>query len=856
MKRLFFLVLLVCSLSFGQKLEEKIYVSVDEFVANPTEKSIEKLIIFEKTIQPKTNGELLAFVILNCNKAYFQNQFGDTKNAILSYEKAWQIFNKYKLQEYDIVEFCLKPLGNLYTIIGDFESAENTIKQYLFIATKQNNEQQKISGIQNLANVYQSSGKNEIAINLLKKTIESEKITNVEKGILLNNLGVNYLGIKNYKSAKIVLLKAIKLLENDKNQTETLSNSYRNLATIFSLENNFTQANLCFNKAKNALFLLKKIEPRKLAKFYLEEGQLLYQQNRFDESEKSIQLVFKVLLPNYNDKEELPNKNSLFAETILIDAFDLQAEIFLAKKQPKKALLCYTFSFYIADLLQTMLVYENSKIVSQINNRDRTEKCIAIYEYLYKTEGNSSYIECAFQLAEKTKSSVLKANFKQNETISKSQKLALEQLQNQNTIIIKEQQKGNIANLETINKAIKKQNELMLFIKSNTQDNSNKSIQNLDLKMVFDTLEKDKAVLISYFSGNENLYCFTFNNKQIKLQKLDYSLDSKQKISSFLDYFSNADEIANDVSGYNDNANTLFFYLQLPKKQQAKNLIISPDGLLNFVPFEALITKKTATNNFAKLHYLINDFSIGYTSSVSFYINEKQGEKKEETVLGIFPIFENSDLELSYSKNELKAIRANFKGNYLENKQATFNNFKKNANQFSILHLSTHANSGDELNPASIRFYDKEILYSELYSLDIKPNLVVLSACETGLGKLYKGEGSMSVARGFQMAGAQNLLFSLWKVNDYTTSVFMEKFYKNIKNGNSYFEANHKAKLDFLNDKTISNFKKSPYYWCSIVYYGRLENSSESHWWIWIVLGTLALLTLVYLIKYKKFQLK
>ena len=432
----------------------------------------------------------------------------------------------------------------------------------------------------------------------------------------------------------------------------------------------------------------------------------------------------------------------------------------------------------------------------------------------------------------------------------------MEQLQNQNTIIIKEQQKGDVANLEIINKAIKKQNELMLFIKSNADDNSNKTVQNLDFKMVFDTLKKDNAILVSYFSGNENLYCFTFNNNHIELQKLDYSVISKQKIISFLNYFSNADEITNDVSSYIDAANILFSYLKLPKKQQDKNLIISPDGLLNFVPFEALITKKTATNNFSKLHYLINDFSIGYTSSVSFYINEKQSKKKEETVLGIFPIFENSDLELTYSKNELKTIKDNFKGNYFEKKQASYANFKQNANHFSILHLSTHANSGDEVTPASIRFYDQEILYSELYNLKIEPNLVVLSACETGLGKLYKGEGSMSVARGFQMAGAQNLLFSLWNVNDYTASIFMEKFYKNIKNGNSYFEANHNAKLDFLSDESITNSKKSPYYWCPMVYYGELEKSYSSNWWIWVVLGTLALLTLVYLSKNKKFQLK
>ena len=142
----------------------------------------------------------------------------------------------------------------------------------------------------------------------------------------------------------------------------------------------------------------------------------------------------------------------------------------------------------------------------------------------------------------------------------------------------------------------------------------------------------------------------------------------------------------------------------------------------------------------------------------------------------------------------MQSIQKNFEGRFFENATATFDNFKKNATNYSILHLSTHASAGDIETPASIKFYDQEILYSELYNLKINPDLVVLSACETGIGKLYKSEGAMSIARGFQFAGAQNLLFSLWKVNDFTTSVFMDNFYKNINKNQSYFEANSKCK--------------------------------------------------------------
>ena len=284
--------------------------------------------------------------------------------------------------------------------------------------------------------------------------------------------------------------------------------------------------------------------------------------------------------------------------------------------------------------------------------------------------------------------------------------------------------------------------------------------------------------------------------------------------------------------------------LKLPENTAYKNLIIIPDGVLNFLPFEALITKESTTTNFAKMHYLLNDFRIAYNNSAGFYLNAKPISSNKQTVLGIFPVFEKTNYELAFSKAEMQSIKNNFDGLYFENSKANFDSFKKNAAKYSVLHLSTHASSGDTQTPASIKFYDREILYSELYNLNINTDLVVLSACETGIGKLYKSEGAMSVARGFQFAGAQNLLFSLWKVNDYTTSIFMASFYKNIKNDESYFEANANAKLNFLKDKSISNAKKSPYYWSAFVYYGGTETAEKPTNYYFYILGLLILIGL------------
>jgi CHAT domain-containing protein len=849
LKKIVLLYLLTSLTAFGQKKhtqEDITYEAIDYFVANPSLEGIQNLTAIEvnfwKNQNKKSKDALLSIVVLNCNKAYFENKFGKTNQAITSYEKAWKIYQNYQLADYDIVEFCLKPLGNLYTAIGDYDNAENTIKQYYFITNQEKNEANAIAAILNLSNVYLSSGKNTLAIDLLENTLKTAKLSPIQKGNLLNNLGNNYFvsakeitfDAKNYFKAEDSYKRAILLLKKEKNQSEALSNCYRNLASLNGQRHDFEKANIYFEKAKILFFTAKNHNVRAIAKLHYEEALLLSKQNKTTQALQSIQHVYQTLIPLYNSqKRTVPLQTSLYAETVLLDALDLQADIYSQQNEPKKALQVYALCFPIEQLMSGILLYENSKIINQIRMSNRTEKCIAIYDNLYKKEKKISYIEKAFQLAERTKSGVLKSELSRNSRASKKEKQKIQELQFWNNEILKEQQKGELANIYKINKAIKKQNETMLLLKELQSKNIDFNETLIDLSALQSKLESDNATMQYYFSGLEKMYYFTLNgsgNKKTVLNSFSNKAHYSAYFWHFIAYFNDANTITDDIKGYTHYGKIAYDRLQLPKNSYTKNLIIIPDGVLDFLPFEALITKESNTANFEKMHYLLHDFNIAYNNSASFYLNAKPFTPKEKTVLGIFPVFEKTNYALTYSKTELQSIKNSFKGRFFQNDSASFQNFKNNASAYSILHLSTHANAGDIETPASIKFYDREVLYSELYHLNINPNLVVLSACETGIGKLYKSEGAMSVARGFQFAGAQNLLFSLWKVNDYTTSVFMGDFYKYVKKNDSYFEANTKAKLDFLKNKNISNTKKSPYYWAAFVYYGSLENKEKTNY--------------------------
>lgn len=848
----------------GQTQEDQIYNAIDVFTAKPSAEALSNLTKAEsdfwKNSKPKTKDELLAIVILNCNKAYFENQFGQTLNAVKSYEKAWLIYQKNKFKNYDIIEYCLKPLGNLYTILGDYENAENIIKQYYFIASDEKNETQKVAAILNLSNVYQNTGNVEKAIDLIEKTIRTEKLSLTQKGILYNNLGANYLLtnvgflVKNnaLANAENAFLKTISLLKKDKSQSETLANAYRNLAKLKMEQNELESASEFLAKANIEFQKISNKEPRKIAQLFYENAFLDFKQGKVNEATQNIVSVFKTLIPNYSPKNSLPNQNSLYAETVLLDALDLQASIYLAENTPQNALKSFALSFHIEELLQTLLIYENSKIITQIRNRNRTEKCIEIYNSLYQKEKKTSYLESAFLLSEQTKSVVLKNHLSNTASLSREQKLILQQLQNWNTTILKEQQKLELANISKINEAIKKQNELMLLLKSKDTKTNVKSPADFDLQQLYEKLEKDNAVMIEYFFGSNYIYNFTIENKKIKLYSIPLEHRGLTDLVGFINYFNDAKTIADNPKNYNRLGNKIYKELKIPKPHHHKNLIIIPDGILGFLPFEALITQESETTNFAKMHYVLNDFDVAYNNSAAFYLNAMPLSNTQKSVVGIFPVFEKTNYALRFSKNELESIKHNFDGQFFENEKATFNNFKNNAVGKSIIHLSTHASAGDLETPASIKFYDQEILYSELYNLQLNPDLVVLSACETGIGKLFKAEGAMSVARGFQFAGAQNLLFSLWNVNDYTASVFMAYFYKEVKHNSSFVHSTANAKRAFLKDENISNAKKSPYYWSAFVYYGTIETPEKSSNYIFYIISFLIIIGLFLIFKRKR----
>jgi CHAT domain-containing protein len=147
---------------------------------------------------------------------------------------------------------------------------------------------------------------------------------------------------------------------------------------------------------------------------------------------------------------------------------------------------------------------------------------------------------------------------------------------------------------------------------------------------------------------------------------------------------------------------------------------------------------------------------------------------------------------------------------------ATFLNYTENAPATDILHLACHGQFRPE-NPlfSSLHLADGFITVRDICAQTLSAELVTLSACETGLNKIFAGDEILGLARGFLSAGAKSLVLSLWTVNDQATTELMEIFYTNLQRGESIPASLRLAQVNFIKNNS------HPYFWSPFTIIGK-----------------------------------
>jgi CHAT domain-containing protein len=257
------------------------------------------------------------------------------------------------------------------------------------------------------------------------------------------------------------------------------------------------------------------------------------------------------------------------------------------------------------------------------------------------------------------------------------------------------------------------------------------------------------------------------------------------------------------LKDYQTLARDLYQHLIAPATSliDGKELIIVPHDVLHYLPFQALYS--------ARGRYLVEDHSVTYLSSASLMQFTKAKRKAVgEKILAVGnPSFEFSKVNLPMSELEVDEIRRLYpRSAGIAKADASEEKVKTLAPDYDVLHFATHAelNKNDPLSSAILLATggrdDGRLQVREIFAMDLKASLVVLSGCETGLGQLSSGDELVGLTRAFIYAGTPSVVASLWKVDDASTAQLMSGFYRNLKS-KTKVESLRQAQLDMIRGK-------------------------------------------------------
>lgn len=365
-------------------------------------------------------------------------------------------------------------------------------------------------------------------------------------------------------------------------------------------------------------------------------------------------------------------------------------------------------------------------------------------------------------------------------------------------------------------------------------------------------LRSSNAIAVQYFLSQDHLYQLWLTSDDISYTKIPVEGDKLLNAVTEFHEFVSQPAITSEEAYYRylDNAHFLYTSLlpMLEEDKTDKNLIIIPDGFLTSIPFEALLTNevKTMRPDFTNLPYLIKERPVSYAFSASVLSETLRNQHSSESNLatGWAPFSDELDLDepqqsILRDKNlskligaslEIQGIVTQFKGENFVSKKASETAFKSKSEDSRIIHIATHGIVNDESPELSYLVFNKDVNDSlndgdlhlfELYDLPLEADLTILSACNTGNGKLAVGEGVLSMARAFTYSGSKSVMMSLWLANDKSTYQVIDDFYVQLAGSETKSGALQKSKLAYLTE--ADNLMSHPFYWAHIITTGNDE---------------------------------
>jgi CHAT domain-containing protein len=383
---------------------------------------------------------------------------------------------------------------------------------------------------------------------------------------------------------------------------------------------------------------------------------------------------------------------------------------------------------------------------------------------------------------------------------------------------------------------------------------------------------KDNEQILEFFWGLDSIYTISITDQSAKVSVIANKKELTSLLISARGMLEGKRSVNSDQA--EDYSRTTFrIYQQLlqPVLEKLKVVVI-PDGSLHLLPVDALVTShQSETLTFRDLQYLIYDHEVTYAYSSSILFHQPRTQRSQINNVLAFS-YSNEDGEVNaFRKDELSSLPGTYKelkslsGIFKNVKpftgpDARKSNFISHAKNHDLIHLAVHGigdpqvidNSRlifrpDELEPGDLYAFD-------IYNLQIDAKLVVLSGCETGLGKQQTGEGVFSIARAFSYAGCPSVVMTMWRVPDTFTAPIVSEFYKRLHNGQSIGASLRASKLKFIEES--DGLSAHPANWAEFVLNGEDQTFSQASipTVVWILLLTVGMVSAYLVFEIKSFK--
>jgi tetratricopeptide (TPR) repeat protein len=813
-----------------------------------------------------TYDERVAWFNLLILQGYYQLQTGNILSSINAYETALAFYEAYPLPDADNIAYVLKPLGNNYTRLADYNTALFVHSKILALAQQRNDNHELAATYNNMAICARWKGDEPLALQYCKAGIAKVDRRTPLYGLLLNTLADVLTEERRYDTARLVIEQSLHLLQTFKHDTDALywyGSSLQVAARIALLQNRYPAA---MQYARQALQLFNQYYPaarqREKAKVNVLLGDVGLKTGQPQDALQYYQQALQWLMPAWKPASisAVPVEELLYSENTLTDALTGKANALRQLDKPEIALEHYMAVFMAGRKLRSAIFYSASLFQELELTKQRAEAAMQLAYTLWKDTHQNKYAEQLLLIAELSKAQLLaderaarSAQAKGGHTMDSIGKRAARL---RDAVIYYQRELAAAPGNKTIPDLLQTaEYELSVLNKTGRVPEGKdtgeaKMISLVQLHHYFQRIPLQVTVL-EFFAGMDSTYIIEIDNKGVRgVRSIGHSHVLELEAGRFMrQWFMNGPAaMINEPRVFYEQCYHLYNRLFTDYVwDSARRYLLIPDGIFSYLPFDALVTHAQYSHNYSAWPFLFKRAALSQAYSLQTWYQQQATVYNTHSFAGFFVSKGKGQAQPALAvRQEYQSLQAMVKGSYYLDSNATWSHFTDQANGKGIVHISSHAVSSVQDSFPYLQFYDQPFYLFDLRYRHFSPALVVLGACKTADGKWLDGEGVNSLSRGFTAAGAGGVIAGLWNVNDEAAIGIIQQFYQQLDQPKDPALALHDAKRQWLQDHAGNATLQLPYYWAGLVYSGHLQPvrlEQQQARWIWYAGGILLVLT-------------